>query len=373
MGQRLAPVSMVGKELPDSYEGWVERARATMDEEKFRYIFAGAGRGETVGTNVEAFKKWKLVPRVLRDVRTRTGSTAIIGTSAAAPILLAPVKGLGYIYRDGDAGVARVAAELKIPLIVSSFATVPIEKMGELMGSGARWFQLYPGKDEEIMSSLLHRAEASGCSAVVVTVDKPDDYPKYSGPTGHEHDKHGYEIYFSDPVFRRKFGGAPEEKFEAAWRFWKEIRLAAGLAPESLKRLTALTKLPIVVKGVLDPRDAELAIESGVAGIVVSNHGGRSLDGEIASLDALVEVRKAVGPGFPILLDSGVHSGTDVVKALALGANAVLIGKAYLLGLGVAGQEGVRKVLTQMIREFDSAMAVCGATTVSDIDRSMIR
>ena len=364
---------MVGKELPDSFEGWVERARTTMDEERFRYIFAGAGRDETIVSNIESFKRWKLVPRVLKDVSRRTNSTAILGTKAAAPILLAPVKGLGYVHREGDIGVARVAAELGIPLVVSSFATVPVEMIGESMGSGPRWFQLYPGKDEEIMASLLHRAEVSGCSAVVVTVDKPDDYPKYSGPKGHEHDKHGYEVYFSDPVFRRKFGGAPEEKFEAAWRFWKEIRLAAGLPAENLKRLTSITKLPIVVKGVLDPRDAQLAIESGAAGVVVSNHGGRSLDGEIASLDALVEVRKAVGPGFPILLDSGVHSGTDVLKALALGANAVLIGKAYLLGLGVAGQEGVRRVLTQMVREFDSAMAVCGATTVNDIDRSMVR
>ena len=373
MGQGWALDIMVAKELPDSFEGWVERARATLDEERFRYITSGAGRGETVGTNIESFKKWKIVPRVLRDVRNRTSSTTILGTRVSAPILLAPVRGLGYIHRDGDIGAARAAARLEIPLIVSSFASTTLEKIAESMGTEPRWFQLYPGNDKEIMANLLRRAEATGYSAVVVTVDKPDDYPKYSGPRGHEHDRHGYELYFSDPTFRKKFDGAPEEKFEEAWRYWKEIRLAPGFPPEDLRHLATLTRLPIVVKGVLNPKDAELARDNGAAGVVVSNHGGRSLDGEIASLDALVGVRNAVGEEFPILLDSGVHSGTDILKAVALGANAVLVGKAYLLALGVAGEEGVTKVLAQLIREFASAMAVCGATTVKEIDRSMVQ
>jgi lactate 2-monooxygenase len=364
---------MCGKVLPDSFEGWEEQARLTMDVERFRYISSGAGQGETIGSNIESFKRWKIVPRVFRDVSTRDSSTNILGTRLAAPLLLAPVRGLSYVHRDGDIGVARAAAALGIPLVVSSFSTVPLERIAESMGSSPRWFQLYPGKDEEIMASLLRRAESSGYSAIVVTVDKPDDYPKYSGPRGHEHDKHGFEVYFSDPVFRRKFGGVPEEKFDAAWRYWKEIRLAAGLPPDGLRHLTKLTKLPMVVKGILDPRDAKLAIESGAAGIVVSNHGGRSLDGEVASLDALVEVRRAMGPEFPVLLDSGVHSGADVIKALALGANAVLLGKAYLLALGVAGEEGVRHLLTRVIKELDSAMAVCGATTIGEIDRTMVR
>lgn len=372
MGKERTHV-VVGKEFPDSYEGWVERARSTMDEERFRYISSGAGQEETISNNEESFRRWKIIPRTLRDVSNRSTSTVILGTKASAPILPAPVRGLNYVHPDGDLGVAKVAAEIGIPLIVSSFATTPLERIAEIMGSGPRWFQLYPGKDEEIMTSLLHRAEASGYSAVVVTVDKPDDYPKYKGPRGHEHDKHGYETYFSDPVFRKKFGGVPEKEFDAAWRFWKEIRLAAGLSPENLRHLTKLTKLPIVVKGILNPKDAELAVENGAAGIVVSNHGGRSLDGEIASLDALVEVRKALGPELPILLDSGVQSGADVVKALALGANAVLIGKAYLFALGVAGKDGVRHLFTRMIKELDSAMAVCGAVTVGEIDRAMVR
>jgi lactate 2-monooxygenase len=363
---------MVGKELPESYEGLEKLARDTLNEERFRYIAAGAGYDETISANLEAFRKWKIVPRVLRDVGKRSSAVTILGTVASAPLLLAPVRALGYIHRDGEIGVARAAADLGVPFVVSTFATTPIEKIAQAMGSAPKWFQLYPGKDGEIMKSLVHRAEASGYSAIVVTVDKADNYPQYSGPREHEYDRTGYEVYFSDPVFGAKFGGRPEKQFEEAFKLWKEIRLGPGLSLDDLHTLTKQTKLPIILKGILHPRDAELAVENGAAGVIVSNHGGRSLDGEVASLDALIEVRKAVGKEFPVLLDSGVRSGTDMVKALALGANAVLIGKAYLFGLGVAGELGVRKVLRRLVREFDSAMGLCGALTVGDIDRSVV-
>ncbi|MDA4123975.1 MAG: alpha-hydroxy-acid oxidizing protein [Thaumarchaeota archaeon] len=363
---------MVGKELPVSYEGWEELARKTLNEERFRYIAAGTGYDETISANLEAFRKWKIVPRVLRDVGNRSSAVTLLGTIASAPLLLAPVRALGYIHHDGDMGVARAAADLGVPLVVSTFATTPIEKIAEAMGNASRWFQLYPGTDPEIMKSLVHRAEVSGYSAIVVTVDKADNYPQYSGPRGHEYDLTGYEVYFSDPVFGAKFGGRPERQFEEALKLWKEVRLGPGLSLDDLLMLTKQTRLPVIPKGILDARDAALAVENGAAGIIVSNHGGRSLDGEVASLDALLEVRKVVGKEFPVLLDSGVRSGTDMVKALALGANAVLVGKAYLFGLGVAGELGVRKVLRRLIREFDSAMGLCGALTVGDIDRSAV-
>jgi isopentenyl diphosphate isomerase/L-lactate dehydrogenase-like FMN-dependent dehydrogenase len=363
---------MAGKDLPDSYEGLERMARAEMDDGRFRYISTGSGYDETVRANVQAFERWKLVPRVLRDVEERSSAVSLFGKVASAPILLAPVRALGYIHRDGEIGVAKAAAEARIPLVLSTFSTTPIEKVAMAMGTALRWFQLYPGKDKEITRSLVNRAEASGYSAMVVTVDKADNYPQYSGPREHEYDRYGYDVYFSDPVFRAKFGGAPERKFEEAMKLWREIRLAPGLPLEELRHLTEQTKLPVIPKGILHPRDAELAMENGAAGVVVSNHGGRSLDGEIASLDALVQVRKVVGDEFPVFLDSGIRSGTDILKALALGANAVLIGRAYLFGFGLAGERGVGKVLRRLTREFEAAMSLCGAATVNDIDSSMV-
>jgi isopentenyl diphosphate isomerase/L-lactate dehydrogenase-like FMN-dependent dehydrogenase len=364
---------MADKDFPESYEGWEKRARTTLDEERFRYIASGAGYDETIRANLDAFRKWKIIPRVLRDVEKQNTAVTILGTVASAPIFLAPVRGLGYIHRDGDIGVANVAAKLGVPLVVSSFASSSIERIAQVMGSAPRWFELYPGKDEEIMKSLVHRAEGSGYSAIVVTVDKAGNYPHYSGPRRLDYERSGYEVYFSDPVFRTKFGGAPEKQFQEASKLWQEIRLRPGFSLDALHDLTRETKLPVIPKGILHPKDAELAAEHGAAGIVVSSHGGRSLDGEIASLDALPEIRKTVGDAFPVLLDSGVRSGTDIVKALALGADAVLIGKAYVFGLGSAGEEGVRRVLRGLIKEFEAAMSLCGALTVDDIDRSFVR
>jgi len=363
---------MVGKDLPDSFEGMERMAQAEMDDERFRYISTGSGYDETVRANVEAFRRWKLIPRVLRDVERRSSAVTIFGRVASVPILLAPVRALGYIHRDGEIGVARAAAEAGIPFVLSTFATVSIEKVALAMGPAGGWFQLYPGKDKEILRSLVNRAEASGYSAIVVTVDKADNYPQYSGPREHKYDRYGYDVYFSDPVFRAKFGGAPEKHLEEAMNLWKDIRLGAGFSLEDLHMLTKQTKLPVIPKGILHPRDAELARENGAAGIIVSNHGGRSLDGEVASLDALVDVRKVVGPDYPVLLDSGIRSGVDIVKALALGANAVLIGRAYLYGFGMAGEQGVRKVLRRLVKELDEAMSICGALSVSDLDRSMV-
>jgi isopentenyl diphosphate isomerase/L-lactate dehydrogenase-like FMN-dependent dehydrogenase len=363
---------MVGKDLPDSFEGMERMARTEMDEERFRYISTGSGYDETIRANLEAFRRWKLVPRVLRDVEKRSSTVTLFGRVASVPILLAPVRALGYIHRDGEIGVARAATEAGIPFVLSTFATTSIEKVALAMGPASRWFQLYPGKDKEIMRSLVSRAEASGYSAIVVTVDKADNYPQYSGPRQHEYDRYGYDVYFSDPVFRAKFGGAPEKKFDEAMKLWNEIRLGPGFPLEDLRLLTKQTKLPVIPKGVLHPRDAVLAMENGAAGVIVSNHGGRTLDGEVASLDALVQVRKVVGKEYPLFLDSGIRSGTDVLKALALGANAVLIGRAYVFGLGLAGEHGVRKVLRRLTREFEAAMGLCGAATVGDIDGAMV-
>lgn len=363
---------MFSKELPTSFEALESKARAELDDERLRYILAGAGYDETVRANVEAFRRWKLVPRVFREVGGRSSSVSLLGTVASAPILLAPVRALAYVHRDGEIGAARAAAGLGVPIVISTFATTSLEKIAQAMGPASRWFQLYPGTDKDVNDSLVRRAEASGYSAIVVTVDKADNYPQYNGPVRHEYDKYGQEVYFSDPVFRAKFGGAPEGDLEAATKLWKEIRLGPGLSLDDLRHLCRLTKLPVIPKGILHPDDAKLAIENGASGIILSNHGGRSLDGEISSLDALLGVRKVVGKGFPLLIDSGVRSGADVAKALALGADAVLIGRAYLLGLALAGEHGVTKVLRRMINEFYVAMGLCGARKVADFDGSMV-
>jgi len=363
---------LAGKDLPGSYDEWVTAARAALDGERYSYVTSAAGGGQTANGNLEAFKRWKLVPRVLRDVSNRSTALTLLGIKASAPLFFSPIRGLDYIRHGGDISVARVAADLGIPFVISSFATVPLEKVAEVMGSAPRWFQLYPGKDKEIMKSLVHRAETSGYTAVVVTVDKAENYPHYDAPKGHEFERHGFELYFSDPVFRARFEGAPERKFEAAYKYWKDVRLAPGLPLTELRMIIEETRLPVLVKGILSSEDAVLAVKEGAAGLVVSNHGGRALEGEVASLDALLEVRKVLKPDFPVLLDSGVRSGTDMLKALALGADAVMIGKAYALALGVMGEEGVRRATKGLIAEFDAAMALCGATNLAEIGRTMV-
>ena len=367
-------------ERPTLPVGWAEleeAARESLDERAIAYVFGGAGSEDTMRENLEAFRRWRIVPRVLRqDLSTRDLSVELLGTRMPAPLLLAPVGVQTLLHEEGELASARAAAALGLPLITSTASATPLEEIAEANDDGPRWYQLYWPNDDELTASLLRRAEAAGYSAIVLTVDnylpgwKPRDLQQAYLPFL---EGVGIAQYLSDPVFREGLEKAPEEDIGAAIGRFLGVFANPGLTWERLDWLRSATSLPIVLKGILHPDDASLAREQGVDAIVVSNHGGRQIDGAIASLDALPPILDAVGDGITVLLDSGVRSGADAFKALALGADAVLVGRPYLWGLALDGQNGVETVLRGLLAELDLTMTLSGFTRPGEIDSSALR
>ena len=361
-------------ELPISYEDLERRAREVMTPEAYGYVAGGAGSEDTMRQNLEAFRRWRIVPRVLRDVSTRDLSTEVLGTALPAPVMLAPVGVLGIVHDEGELAVARAASSLGIPIILSTAASNTLEDVAEAAGEGPRWFQLYWPNDEQLAASFVARAEEAGYSAIVVTVDvpqlawRPRDLQGAFLPflTGE-----GIANYVADPAFRSQLDESPEDNPTGAVLRWVAVFPHPTLTWDRLAWLRERTSLPILLKGVLHPKDARKAAKAGVDGIVVSNHGGRQVDGSIATLDALPAVVEAAGD-LPVLLDSGVRTGADAVKAIALGARAVLLGRPYVFGLGIGGEEGVRHVLRSFLAELELTMALSGVTKISEIDRSIL-
>ena len=358
-------------EFPLSLSELEAAARAKLSPEAYGYVAGGAGTEDTMRANLEAFRRWRLVPRMLRDVESRDLSVEILGTKLPAPVMLAPIGIQELMHPDKEVATARAAASIGIPIVLSTAGSTPMEEVAEVMGNVPRWYQLYWPRDPELAASFLKRAEAAGYSAIVVTLDtttlawRPRDLghgflPFLSGK--------GVAQYTSDPVFRSGLEKSPEEDLGAASLHWVQNFSNPAYTWDDLAYLRANTSLPILLKGILHPDDARTAIDHGVAGVIVSNHGGRQLDGEIATLDALPAVREAVGPEVPVLLDSGIRSGSDAIKAIALGANAVLLGRPYAWGLAVGGEAGVRQVIKSFLADFDLSMALLGLTSVAEID-----
>jgi lactate 2-monooxygenase len=342
------------------------RAEEAMEERAANYVFAGAGSEDTMRANLAAFERRRIVPRMLRDVAARDLSTTVLGTSMPAPLLLAPIGVQGIVHEDGELASARAAAALGLPLIASTAAHFTLEEIAAAGGDEAlRWFQLYWPNDRELAASLVGRAEATGYEAIVLTVDtfipgwKSRDLQQAWLPFLNGL---GVANYFQDPVFRAALERPPEEDQGAATGHFLAIQANPSLTWDDLGWLREQTSLPLVVKGIQHVDDAREAARRGVEGIVVSNHGGRQVDGAIASLDALRPIADAVGDELAVLFDSGVRGGADVFKALALGADAVLLGRPYIWGLALEGQEGVEKVLKMMLAELDLTMALCGYT-----------
>ncbi|MEV0321973.1 alpha-hydroxy-acid oxidizing protein [Streptomyces sp. NPDC050658] len=350
-----------------------EGAREVMSPAAYGYVAGNAGAGDTGRANREAFGRWRLVPRVLRGVTRRDLSVSLLGTRLPAPVLLAPVSAQTVVHPEGELASVRGAADAGLPFVLSSFASHSMEEVAAAAGPGPRWFQLYWPSDERLATSLVRRAEASGYSALVLTVDNPAfGYRPADLDHGFLPFVHGTGLanFTSDPVFRAAL--PPGSGTEAVVRHWASVSGNPALTWDRLPWLRALTDLPILVKGVLHPDDARLALAGGADGVIVSNHGGRQLDGTMAALDCLAAVRAAVGDGVPVLMDSGVRTGSDVVKALALGADAVLYGRPYQYGLALDGRRGVHHVLRCLLAELDLALTLTGCGSVEAIGPELL-
>ena len=402
-----------------------QAAQAAMSPEAWAYVRGGAGRESTMDANRAAFERWRIVPRVLRDVEKRDLSIELFGQKLPSPLLLCPIGVLEVAHRDADLAVAKAAASLGVPYIFSNQASVPMETCAAAMGDAPRWFQLYWSKSNELVASFVRRAEACGCSAIVLTLDtamlgwRPRDLDFGSLPFLQGQ---GIAQYTSDPVFRslikegwnpasgrveESAAGTPHSTSDikpplnletiatalaqkanypggllknlvsneprAAVQRFMQVFSRPGLNWDDLTFLRQTTKLPILLKGVLHPADAKRAVEQGMNGLIVSNHGGRQIDGEMATLDALSGVAKAVNGKIPVLLDSGVRGGADVFKALALGATAVCLGRPYVYGLSIAGQRGVESVIGSVLAEFDLTLGLAGCSNVREVTRDALQ
>lgn len=347
-----------------------ERAIAAMDPKAASYVCAGAGAEATMDANRAAFARRQIVPRMLRDVSSRDLSTTVLGTAMPAPLMLAPIGVQKVLHEDGELATARAAAAVGVPMIASTASHFPLEEIAEAGGEAPRWFQLYWPNDPELARSFVERAERAGYEAIVLTVDtfipgwKPRDLQQAWLPFLNGM---GVGNYFQDPVFRAALEKTPEEDPGMATGHFLGVQANPSLSWDDLDTLREMTSLPIVVKGIQHADDAREAVARGVDGIVVSNHGGRQVDGALASLDALPPIAEAVGDELAIIFDSGVRSGADVLKALALGADAVCLGRPYLWGLALDGQAGVETVLKMVLAELDLTMALCGLTRPGEI------
>jgi len=352
--------------MPVSIAELERSAAEAMDERAHAYVFAGAGSEDTMDANREAFRRRRIVPRMLRDIVSRDLSVTLLGTPMPAPLLLAPIGVQKVVHPDGELATARAAGSLGVPMIASTVSHFSLEEIAAAGGDAPRWFQLYLPHDKDLAASFLSRAEAAGYGAIVLTIDtfvpgwKPRDLQQAWVPYLHGL---GVANFFVDPVFRAGLEQPPEEDVGAATGHFLGIRGNPSLNWDDLEWLREQTMLPIVLKGIQHPDDAREAARRGVDGIVVSNHGGRQVDGAIGSLDALPAIAAAAGDDLTILFDSGIRGGSDVIKALALGADAVCLGRPYIWGLALEGQAGVETVLKTVLADLDLTMALCGYTS----------
>jgi lactate 2-monooxygenase len=373
-------------DLPMTADGLEKAASQVMAPEVYAYVAGSAGAESTARANRSAFEKWEILPRHLRGVAERDLSISLFGTHLESPLLLAPVGGLNAVRPRGDLEVAQVAAHLGIPMVVSTLSGSTMEEVatelhrgpsvpdGADEPKGIGWFQLYWPSDREIAQSLVQRAERARFQALVVTVDtwtlawRPRDLQNGYLPF---HTGQGLANYVSDPVFRSRLPTTPEDDHDSAIRLWSQIFPHPGLRWSDVAWLRDQTRLPILVKGICHPDDARAALDAGVDGLIVSNHGGRQVDGGRGSLDCLPDVAAAAGR-LPVLFDSGIRTGSDVVKALALGATAVLLGRPYVFGLALAGGPGVEHAVRCVLADTELTIALSGRASVGELGSDLL-
>ncbi|TDQ05468.1 lactate 2-monooxygenase [Labedaea rhizosphaerae] len=359
----VPPFSTDGTRLDDL-------VRERLEPGPYGYVAGGAGSGDTMRNNREALRRWQIVPRMLTGATDRDLRTSVLGTSMPAPIMLAPVGVQSIVHPEGELATARAAAELGLPMVMSTASSHTIEEVAAANGSGPRWFQLYWPNENEVAVSILDRAKAAGFTTLVVTLDtwtlawRPHDLDQSYLPFIRGV---GTAIPFSDPAFCAPLAASPAEDLNMAVLRWVGMFTGTDRRWDDLPFLREHWDGPIVLKGIQHVADARRAAEAGMDGIVVSNHGGRQVDGAIGSLDALPGIVAAVGDRLAVLFDSGVRTGADVLKALALGAQAVLVGRPYVYGLALGGQDGVKHVLRSLLAELDLAMALSGHSSLDQL------
>ncbi len=356
--------------IPVDFATLEARASAAMPPSVRDYVQGGCGDEHTQRNNADAFHHWGMVPRMMVDGTTRDLSIDLLGLTLPTPLFMSPIGVTGICTQDGhgDLAAARASVATGVPLVASTLSNDPLETVAQTLGDTPGFFQLYTPKDKPLAESLVHRAEAAGYKGIVVTLDtwvtgwRPRDlntanFPQLRGAV--------MSNYFADPVFRAMLAKPPEEDGAAAVAMWAAT-FGKVLTWDDMPWLRSLTTLPIILKGICHPDDARRAIDGGADAIYCSNHGGRQANGGIAAIDMLPDVVAASGD-VPVLFDSGIRSGSDVVKALALGAAAVGIGRPYSYGLALGGAEGAAHVLKCLLAEADLLMAVNGYPTLADV------
>ncbi|WP_366930238.1 alpha-hydroxy-acid oxidizing protein [uncultured Sphingomonas sp.] len=372
----VAGMQGVVPKLPVDFATLEARAIEAMPPSVRDYVTGGCGDEFTQAENARAFHRYGMVPRMMVDCTTRDLSVDLFGRRLPSPIFMSPIGVAGIATPDGhgDLAAARASALTGVPLMASTLSNDPLEAVHAATGDTSAWFQLYTPKDPELAASLVSRAEAAGYEAIVVTLDtwvtgwRPRDlntgnFPQLKGAV--------LQNYFTDPVFQKRLGHAPVNNPAAAIGLWAQS-FGKVLTWADMPWLRSLTKLPIVLKGICHPDDARRAVDNGADAIFCSNHGGRQANGGIAAIDMLADVVAAAGDT-PVLFDSGVRSGSDVLKALALGAAAVGIGRPWLYGLALDGAEGAAHVLRCILAEADLLMAVNGCPTIEAVRAEGVR
>jgi lactate 2-monooxygenase len=402
-----AGASGIRPRVPTRWSSLVATAERAMSPDAWAYVHGSSGTESTADANARAFERWRIVPRMLRDVSERDLGVTLFGHHYPTPLLASPVGVLELVHPDADLAIARAAASLGIPTILSNQASISMERVAADGGGGPFWFQLYWSTSDELVESLVGRAEMLGAQAIVVTVDtqmlgwRPRDLDRAFLPFIHGM---GIAQYTSDPVFRalvaervarppdpaaprptvtptairtllgmaRRYPGSLAGNLRsgeprAAVETFLDVFSRADLSWQNLAFLRSRTTLPILLKGVQHPDDARRALELGVDGLIVSNHAGRQVDGATASLDALPGVIQAVAGRAPVLLDSGVRGGADILRALALGASAVCVGRPWVYGMAIDGERGAREVLRNLIAEFDLTLGLSGHRSVAEL------
>ena len=372
----LQGLSGVMPTLPMSFAELEARAQAAMSPSVWSYVTGGAGDERTQRVNRTAFDNWGLMPRMFVGAKERDLSVDLFGLTLPSPAFMAPIGVIGICAQDGhgDIAAAKAAARTGVPLVVSTLTADPLEDVAAEFGDTPGFFQLYTPTDRDLAASFVQRAEKAGFKGIVVTLDtwvpgwRPRDlstanFPQLRGKC--------LANYTSDPVFRSGLAAPPEENMQAAILKWISV-FGNSLSWDDLPWLRSLTTLPLLVKGIQHPDDARRAIDGGVDGIYCSNHGGRQANGGIPALDCLPGVVEAAGD-VPVLFDSGIRSGADIVKALAFGATAVGIGRPYAFGMALGGADGVVHVLRSLLAEADLIMGIDGYRTLADLVPEALR